>query len=190
VILDDISWGVLPDRALQPLYPTEFEGEIGSEAANGLIALLRAQTFQILLDYLARAEHSSRQCRELLRRRQFHPSLIEEALGRMREQNYLDDGRFAEVLVRSYLARHASRRTIIAKLREHRLPSELWEPILAELWDKEEAAGSLANLMRKYCASRSALPRPKLKEKAFTHFYRKGFDLDEIRTAWEEWSGV
>lgn len=185
IALDDEIWGTLPHRVLLPLYPEDFCGEIGAAAADELIKLLRERAYSLVLDYLAKAEHSSLQCSSLLKRKWFHPSIVADTLARMREQGYLDDGRFAEVLIRSWLARKASRRAIIAKLREQRVPSDLWEPLLQELWSPDEASESLTSLMQKYCSARRHLSRPDLKKKAFSHFFRKGFDLEDIAGAWE-----
>ncbi len=183
--LDGIGWGVLPARMLPPLFGTGFEGQIAEQEAENLTNLLYVRARDLLFDYLAKAEHSERQCRLLLGRKQFHPTLIDAAVAKCRELNFLSDARFAELLIRSYLERRASRRAIVAKLREQRIPAEVWEPLMAGLYDKQDAAQGLKEMMAKYLGKNRDLPRPKLKEKAFTHFFRKGFEIDEIREAWE-----
>jgi len=189
IYLDDTLWGTLPVRVLQALYPRDHQGEITAVEGDALIRLLQQEAVRLLQDYLSLAEHSSFQCRNLLRRRNFHASLIDTALDRCRENGYLDDSRFAELLIRSYLNRSSSRRAIIAKLRNHQIGASIWEPLLAELYDKDEAAGHLKELMQKYCVRHRELPRPKLKEKVFNHLFRKGFEVEDIMVAWEE-SGI
>jgi regulatory protein len=186
VELDGICRGTLPGRVLLLYFPEDFCGEVDTEAADKIMQTLRSFAFSLVLDYLAKAEHSEWQCRNLLRRRSFDPPIIEDCLSRCREMKYLDNSRFAEVLISSWITRKASKRAIIAKLREQRIPSSVWEPLMAELYVKEEAVQSVTDLLKKYCASHRDLPRPKLREKAFTYLYRKGFDLDEIRAAWED----
>jgi len=137
------------------------------------------------LDYLAKAEHSEFQCRNLLKRRQFDPGIIDSCVSRCREQKFLDDARFSEVLISSYINRRASKRAIIAKLRGQRIPASVWEPLLDELYPREDLKDNLEELLRKYCASHGKLEPRKLRERAFNYLYRKGFDLEDIRAAWE-----
>lgn len=186
VELDGICRGTLPKRVLLPLFPDNFEGEISEAEARELTDTLKKQAFTTLADYLAKAEHSEFQCRNLLLRKEFEPRIVEETLQRCRELNYLDDARFAEVLIRSYINRKASRRAIIAKLREQRVSTELWSGLLEELYPRQQAAENISELLAKYCATHPGLPRQKLKERAFGYLFRKGFDLADIHSAWED----
>ncbi len=183
--LDAGTRGTLPLRELPLQYPVGFAGEIGDVEWASLQQALEKRALNLLLDYLAKAEHSSHQCRNLLRRQGFETPIIERALHRCRELKFLDDARFAEQLISSYLSRHASKKAIGAKLREQRIPASIWEPLMQDLYDPAQAVGDLLELMRKYCVRQRDLPRAKLKEKTFTHFYRKGFDLADIQAAWE-----
>jgi regulatory protein len=185
VELDDVCRGTLPLKVLLPLYPEDFCGEITSGEAGELLKLLEKQACTLLLDYLAKAEHSEFQCRNLLKRRQFSPQIIDCCISRCKEQKYLDDARFAEVLIASYITRRASRRAIIAKLREQRVPTSIWEPLINELYQKNDQKQNLGELMQKYCARHGSLETHKLKEKVFAYLYRKGFELEDIRSAWE-----
>jgi len=186
VELDGICRGTLPTRVLLPLWPEDFEGEIERDKAQELLALLEKQAFSTLLDYLAKAEHSEFQCRNLLKRKEFDPRIIDAAIQRCREQNFLSDARFADVLIRSYIARKASKRAIIAKLREQRIPGEIWTELLEELYPREQASENISELLAKYCSTHRGLPRQKLRGKAFGYLFRKGFELEEIQSAWEE----
>lgn len=173
-------------RVLLPLFPLDFEGEISDEQAQEMIQTLQRQAFTTLVDYLAKAEHSELQCRNLLQRKEYEPGMIEEALSRCRELNYLNNARFAEVLVRSYIARKASRRAIIAKLREQRISADIWEPLLNELYPRQQAKENIGELLAKYYVAHRDLPTNKLKEKSFNYLFRKGFDLADIQSAWDD----
>lgn len=183
--LDDVCRGTLPLKVLLPLYPADFCEEISQEQAGEVLKLLEKQACNLLMEYLAKAEHSEFQCRNLLKRRQFDTRIIDKCVSFCQEQNYLDDARFSEVLISSYITRHASKRAIIAKLREQRIPASVWEPLMDELYPKEDMKNNLAELMQKYCATHSKLEPHKLREKAFNYLYRKGFDLEDIRSTWE-----
>ena len=184
--LDGSIRGTLPLRALPQSLPSGFEGEIAAEQSEALLQQLREYAFNLLLDYLAAAEHSEWQCRSMLRRRQFDASLSQNAIDRCKELNYLDNARFSELLINSWIARLASKRAIIAKLREQRIRASVWQPLLEELYPRELASDNIVELLRKFCVAHRDLPRPKLREKAFTYLYRKGFDLDAIQSAWSD----
>lgn len=183
--LDDVCRGTLPLKVLLPLYPADFCGEVSKEEAGEVLKLLEKQACSLLLDYLAKAEHSEFQCRNLLKRRQFDPRIIDNCVSFCQEQNYLDDARFSEVLISSYINRRASKRAIITKLRGQRIPASVWEPLLDELYPKEDLKNNLGELLQKYCVTHSKLEPHKLRKKAFNYLYRKGFDLEDIRSAWE-----
>ncbi|MDZ4183149.1 MAG: RecX family transcriptional regulator [Candidatus Cloacimonadaceae bacterium] len=174
-------------RALLMLYPDNFEGEIDS--ADEIIAMLKQQALSQLLDYLARFEHSEWQSRQFLLRRKYHASIIEESISYCLKKKYISDVRFAELLVRSLIERGSSKQAIISKLYEQHIKPAFWEPILDELYDRDDAAEKLEETLEKYCASHSSLPQNQLREKAFTYLYRKGFDLEMISAAWERYAG-
>ncbi|MBP7205892.1 MAG: regulatory protein RecX [Candidatus Cloacimonetes bacterium] len=173
-------------RVLLPLWPDNFEGEISAEEGRELIDALKKQALSTLVDYLAKAEHSEFQCRKLLQRKEFEARISESALRRCRELNYLNDARFAEVLIRSYMARKASKRAIISKLREQRISADLWSDLVDELYPPQQSSETISELLAKYCATHRDLPRQKLREKAFSYLYRKGFELADIQNAWED----
>lgn len=152
VELDGICRGTLPTRVLLPLFPTNFEGKITAEQASELLQIMRKQAFSILVDYLAKAEHSSQQCRNLLQRKEYHAQIIEEALERCRSLNYLDDSRFSEVLINSYVTRKASKRAIIAKLREQQI-----SPISGNLYWRNFIPASRLPKTSATCYSNTAL---------------------------------
>lgn len=182
--LDSVSRGSLPQRMLPAAWPVGFAGEASPDEVGELLAILRQRAWNLLLDWVAQAERSSFQARNFLKKKLFDQATIDAILDDFRENNYLDDARFAAMLIRSYSGRRASKREIVAKLRAQRIPTSVWEPLLAELYSPAEAKDNLAELLAKYCATHRDLPRPKLREKAFTFLYRKGFDLEDIQAAW------
>ncbi len=184
--LDGSIRGTLPLRMLPQSLPAGFEGEIAAEQAEALLQQLREHAFNLLLEYLAAAEHSEWQCRSMLHRKQFDASVSQNAIDRCKELDYLDNARFAELLINSWIARRASKRAIIVKLREQRIRASVWQPLLEELYPRALASENITELLRKFCVAHRDLPRPKLREKAFTFLYRRGFDLDDIQSAWSE----
>lgn len=189
IIIDNLSWGVLSDRTLLSLYPVPFEGEISPEAADELIALIEKQSREQLLKYLADSEHSSRQCRDYLSRKHVHNSIIKRIVSDYLQRKYIDDSRFVRILITSLIERGKSKMHIVSKLREHKLPSELWEPVLSELYNPADSMEHLKEMVLKLRLQHSGLPENKVKEKVFASLMRKGFELDYIHTAWRDTSG-
>lgn len=168
------------------LYPDNFDQEI--ESAENLIALLKEQALAQLLDYLTKFEHSEWQSRQFLIRRKYHQSILVECVSYCLKMNYINDARFAELLIRSLIERGTSKQAIVSKLYEQHIKPAFWEPILNELYDREDASDKLFELLNKYCNTHGGIPLSKLREKVFTYLYRKGYELDLISWAWEKYT--
>lgn len=186
IFIDDKLWGALPVRALPAPYPENYEG--GDDDAAAFIALLKEQALNQLLEYLARFEHSEWQSRQFLKRRRYHESIIDECLTFCLQKNYINDARFAELLIRSQIERGGSKTAIISKLYEQHIKTQHWQPVLDELYDREDASDKLFAVLNAYCGKQSGLEHNKLKDKVFSYLYRKGYELDLISAAWERYS--
>ncbi|MDY0150764.1 MAG: regulatory protein RecX [Candidatus Cloacimonas sp.] len=185
IIIDNQCWGALTDKALLPLFPIPFEGEIESAATEELITMLQNRAREQLLRYLADSEHSSWQCKEYLKRKSYHPAIINPLLQDFAENKYLDDARYVRILIGSLIDRQKSRTYIIGKLRESRLPASLWEEVLQELYNPEDSLEGLKEQVLKLRLRYSELDEYKQKEKVLASLFRKGFDLDSISRAWK-----
>ena len=186
--LEDLPRGILPIKQISSLYPSDYEGEISESEANQIIKMLEDYAFNLLVKYLAKEEHSQYQCVLYLQRKGFCSEIVQDAIHRCLELNYLNDQRFAELLISSYIKRKASKRAITAKLSANHIPINVWKPLLEELYTEEEKASNLEELLKKYYSTHSNLPPEKLKERAFGYLFRKGFDPDDIRDAIENLS--
>lgn len=184
VFIEDNCVGTLPVRVLPPYCIEGMDLDLQSWQIDEIRGLLKIQAREILLDYLAKAEHSEWQSRELLRRRRYEDGLIDELISYCKGHGFIDDARFAEIYIRSWLNRGAGKRLLISKLYEQRIAPAVWQPILAELYDREQAGESLSQQMRGYISRQKELPYQKLKDKVFGYFIRKGFDLEQIALAW------
>ena len=112
--------------------------------------LLESRVWWLLGEYQAKAEHSEQQCREYLTRKEFHPSLIHKAITIAKDKKYIDDARFAEILIRSLLDRGKSKRYIIQKLFTHRIPESLYLPLLSDAIDPEYSRNALREMIENY----------------------------------------
>lgn len=182
--LDNICWGTLPVKLLQPFFVSEHEQEIEPEDEARLIDKLAVYARDLLFDYLSKAEHSEASCRNYLKRKRFHPQIIDECIEAAKSHNFLSDNRFAEIYIRSLLEAGKSRRYIIAKLRIQKIPASIYNPIFEEYYNPEETLERLTDEIMRLCLNYGDIPLSKKKEKAYASLYRRGWELDLISKAW------
>lgn len=186
ISLDNVVWGVLPVRTLHHMYPFAMEQEISVSQAEELFRELEKRAWWILTDYLAKAEHSEKQCRMLLARHSFHADIADKCIALCKEKGYLDDSRFAELYIRSLQEKGKSPRMISQKLKEQGIAGEIAQELLSALDDpagrEELLQDQISRLLYKY----RELQPFKAKEKIFASLYRKGFSPEDIYTAFRE----
>lgn len=185
ISLDEQLWGVLNLRTLLAILPFSEQEELSSETAEKLIDTMKKKAWWQITEYLAKSEHSTKQAIDYLKRKHYHPDIISECISLCTEKQYLNDSRFAEILIRSLLERGKSKRSILQKLHEHNIASSIYEPILQDTDEPEEYKDRIISLMSDLIRKHQDLPKHKCKEKVFASLYRKGFDLDDISAAWE-----
>jgi len=186
ISLDHIPRGILPDRILLSFFPYPFDGEITEKQAAELLELLNSRAREQLLKYVAEREHSSAQCREYLKRKHYQNSLIDPLLTEFIQKRFIDDARYAELLINSLQERGKSKRAISSKLKEAGLPEQLWATLLSELFDSEQNRNNLADQVLKLRLRYTGLPLNKQKEKIFASLFRKGYDAEDIHHAWQK----
>ncbi|MCK9610914.1 MAG: RecX family transcriptional regulator [Candidatus Cloacimonas sp.] len=189
IIMDNEIRGILPDRILLTYFPLPFAGEIDGEQGKELLSLIEKNARQQLGKYVSAQEHSSVQCRQFLARKKYSAELIDTLLKEFQTKKYIDDQRFVQILIASLVERKKSKRAIILKLKETHLPTELWEGKLKEIYNSEEEKENLKEQFDKLLFRYRNLPLNKQKEKVFASLYRKGFNLDDIHTVWQENTG-
>jgi regulatory protein len=129
---------------------------------------------------LARREHSRKELRRKLDARGVTAEEADQALDRLAEQGYQDDGRFAEMLARTRIGAGHGPQRIRAELATHGIGNEVIETALAENpvdWT-DEARRVIA---RRFPASE--LADPDRRRRAIEFLLRRGFDLDIARQA-------
>jgi len=189
IIMDNEIRGILPDRILLTYFPLPFAGEIDGEQGKELLSLIEKNARQQLWKYVSAQEHSSVQCRQFLARKKYSAELIDTLLKEFQTKKYIDDQRYVQILIASLVERKKSKRAIILKLKETHLPTELWEGKLKEIYNSEEEKENLKEQFDKLLFRYRDLPLNKQKEKVFASLYRKGFNLDDIHTVWQENTG-
>ncbi len=143
---------------------------------------------------LMRRAHSIHEMREYLGRRSETKDHIDPVIARLREQNYLDDARYALDYARQHAnSRRQGRFRIARELRARGVPDRHIEAALeAAFAETDEASSVRARLQRHVSHFRGGLDRRKL---ASLHrsLLRAGFSSDiiraELRLAAREYEG-
>lgn len=180
--LDNSVWGSMSEKALRTL----FHYRIGSvEITESETKFLQDELLRLawnrLLDWLAKQEHAISESREFLKKRHFHPEIVEQCMAEAVKKGFIDDNRYTRLLIESLLERQKSPMQIKSKLIEKRLPTALWEPILAELTVPQVKQSILQTQAEKAYLRYRHLDKKECYEKCLTVLYRKGFELDEMR---------
>jgi regulatory protein len=129
-----------------------------------------------------RRAHSIHEMHEYLGRRAEEKDHVSRVIARLREQNYLDDARYALEYARQHAnARRQGRFRIARELRTRGVPDRHIEPALDSIFAEiDETTLVRARLKRHLAHSRGALDERKLAS-LYRSLLRAGFSADVIR---------
>ncbi len=136
---------------------------------------------QKALSLLDRRDYSRAELLQKLAEKGFDAAAAETAVDRLAALGFVDDGRYAPIVVRHYAARGYGAQRIRGELQRRGIPKELWDTAMAELPEQDETVDRLlrARLRGAQPSDRAAL------KKATDALRRKGFGWDEISAAVE-----
>ena len=129
------------------------------------------------LSLLDLAEHSAFMLRTKLRQRGFEAPVIERVLEQLKEKNYLDDRRFAELWVRSRLKRNpAGKSVLISGLRAKGVSARDADEAVSELLDEDSLMEGARKVYAKAARKKNSTP-----EKIKAAMMQKGYSFSVIR---------
>lgn len=133
-----------------------------------------------LLSYIAYRERALSECIDYLRRLPVSKEISRSIIDKVLKKNYINDKRFAELLVESAVSRKKSRIETKAALIKKRIASEIIEDVLSRFYTTENIAGAidyhLERAIKKYPAKDSV----KDYHKCIAYFIKKGFKYDDF----------
>jgi regulatory protein len=130
------------------------------------------------LGLLARREHSRRELRQKLGRNGYAGDEAAEALDRLGEQQYQDDDRFAEALIRNRSGQGYGPMRLRAELKSHGLPDARIRSLL-DAADIDWASSAAGQLRRRYGAAGTSDPAERTRRAQF--LLRRGFSAATVR---------
>ncbi len=105
------------------------------------------------------------------------------AVDRLAELGFVDDARYAPIVVRHYAAKGYGARRVQAELQRRGIPKELWDAAMEEMPSQDE---SVDKLLRSRLRGAEITDRAALK-RAADALLRRGYAWDEITAAMERY---
>ena len=160
--------------------PSKREGPRGAKGEGP-----RGNAYDGAVRILGVRDHSRFELGQKLRQRGFENDDIDDALNRLEEHGYLDDERFARLVMRQYSDR--GRRGVSIQMEKRGIPGEIYRPLLEEIGPDEEHARAAEALEKR---TREVPPpgpeRQRWKARMAGYLGRRGFSSSVIMTALEE----
>jgi regulatory protein len=180
--IDEKIRGVLPDRTLRNFsIPGNTDITIESSVAAALDAEIIAYAWSRFLKWLAFQERSVDLSRQYLLQFPLAEDLAENLIDLAKKNNYLNDERFTQLAIESYIEKNKSRMEIKSKLYEKQLPMPLIERYLSSLYDEKAQDMILSNqVMRLYERWRSLDPQ-EIERKVCDSLAKRGFNYYEVQ---------
>jgi regulatory protein len=140
------------------------------------------ELYATALRALVRRAHSIHEMKEYLARRAEDQDAIRPVIARLREQNYLDDAKFALGYARQHAqSRRQGRFRIQRELRARGVPDRYIEAALEAVFaEVDEAASVRQRLKRQLAHAGGRLDRPKVAS-LYRSLLRAGFSSDIVR---------
>ncbi|OQX82209.1 MAG: hypothetical protein B6D56_00420 [Candidatus Omnitrophica bacterium 4484_70.1] len=125
--------------------------------------------------------YRERSCREIetrLKRKKFSSEVIKKVIDYLKENNFIDDKKFALKYVEEKLLRGFGKKLISFQLKRLGIKPSIIEETFKQLQTTINTQKILKELIIK-------LRQRKDKEKIFRYLYQRGFDFEEIERAYE-----
>lgn len=127
------------------------------------------------LNLLTRKPLSRRELERKLKEWEASPDEVEAICDRMEELDFLNDGRYGELVVRHYVAKGYGGQKLRAELSRRGIPREFWEDALGQVEDNAPAIDQFIEKKLKGTAD------PKAMKKVSDALLRRGFSWSEVR---------
>ena len=135
------------------------------------------------LAMLERRDYSRAELLQKLTEKGVEEAEAAETVERLAELGFVDDARYAPIIVRHYAAKGYGARRVRQELQRRGIPKDLWDEAMEQMPQQDD---TVDRLLRSRLKS-EAPDRAELK-KAQDFLLRKGYGWDEIRSALERYN--
>ena len=180
-ITDRISESASSEDAFEILDDGEIIlNDISDNVVEDIEEVIYLRAFDKSLDYLSRSEVSASGIRSKLRLKDYSDGIIDKVIEELYARNYLNDTRFVESYVRSYM-RSKSKRLIMKELENIGIDTSECGAIVDGVYEDEGITEDevIEGLLRKKY-TKEQLKDIKVKRRAMSYLGRHGFSFDTI----------
>jgi regulatory protein len=174
--IEDDMRGILPNKILRFFSLSENSRNVGDETGHELVQKLYEYAYAKAISYLAQQDRSEKELAKHLHLQRFHPTIIQETISKLKEQNYLNNERFSEKYTQDLIAKKKSSKEIFHKLLEKGVSVDMADKTLQENYPDDTMI--IKELLKK--AEKKYHNHPQKKEKVIAFLFRKGFSYDTI----------
>lgn len=132
--------------------------------------------------YLGTREHSKKELFDKLLKKGYEKPVIEETISKLEEYHYVDDELFAKHFAEQNIKYSAA--VIEGKLRQKGIDNEIIKAVIENIDDGKEY--ELCKKQTRKLISQKGLDNPKNKDKIMASLIRKGFKINDIKKALNE----
>lgn len=161
----------------------ETEPLVNEELFTEILAEIRKYAWNKLLDHLAARERTTRECKVFLRKLLLNPIIADELIMNAENKGYVDNHRYAEMLVHSQAEKGKSRIEIRMKLKAAGIDSDVITEVLQEHFSIEMEKQILKDTARKALDRFRKHPPRERFQKCMEYLVRKGFSYEASKTA-------
>ncbi len=136
----------------------------------------------IALRYLGRRIRTQFQVKQYLQKRGANSQQLDETMHKLADFNVLNDGEYAQVLVRSYLKKGKGVNFINQTLKRHGIDQNTIDSVISEI-SQTSLTESAIQLARRYAQNRRLTNTLKDKAKIYRFLASRGFSSSQIRQA-------
>lgn len=167
--------GALAETVLQ--FGLKVGDEISEEELDNLLISSESRyAFDKAIDYISRRLHSEKEIRSKLKLKGYRPVVINKAIEKLKEYNYISDENFASVLVQS--SKNKSKREIEYTLQQKGVSADLINKYISVISDDDELL-SAETLAVKHMRGKET--NEKNLNNLYAYLSRKGFSGDVVK---------
>lgn len=173
--------GALPGKMLSAAIYQNDEAELDEDQMMLLKETLFKFAQEKLLNYLASAEKTVYDCRIYLKKWYVSEDNINNLIETAILKKFLSDERYARMMIEDAILFHKSPEEIKIKLKQKKISSTLYQPLLKELYTQDSMTETLSALIDSLLTRYYELTEKQKYDKIATFLYRKGYKYDQFR---------
>lgn len=142
---------------------------------------MTAKAIRYCLYLLSRKSYTSRQLRDKLKKKEYLPAVIQEALDKLNSWHYLDDHNFTELYVRERIrSKPRGRQVLIRELQLKGISRELAQEKINQIMGEEKLddPGLAERALQKKLGSYLKISAEKGSQRARNYLLRQGFSYE------------